>query len=543
MIGSLQQALSDFPLKVKSPKFGKRSVLKIAKFELRKSRRRYGKGSMVMIVLASLFSLSAGYLSVLTGINSDSGIYSINVFINDSSFVLSEHLDVYFDGSRIFVKKTDRSLAAADELIQALREQHRKMIEEEYGTLAHPVLVSVRYVKSLNRSFPEYGVGQNESEKVEKSGTSGTKERKEEINRTKINITDYKPPEDIKTPSLVEKMVLAFLFVIPSYFTVQVFSSSLLEDKLLRRLEVMLSAVRREDILLGKLLPYFAFSLISAIAVSVVLNNPLAFIFALPVILLLFTAQIFVVMISRSYREATFLLLVVSLLITIYAFIPAVFSSAIPLSKISPITLLLSYLRGELIDVQDVAISFAHLGVMAAVLFYLSMKALNPDIVHGRSIMAKLIEISRLSIRNSYQAFLFAFLSISFAFMAELFAVMSVFVLPQSLMIPALILSVAVVEEFIKGLIVVSEPCIRRAIATALGFFAGEKLLIVANILQEYSLAFLGQYLVLPLALHILTAIIFALIVKKSYSAIPYALGLAVSVHAIYNYAVVMLLA
>ncbi len=543
MIGSLQQALSDFPLKVKSPKFGKRSVLKIAKFELRKSRRRYGKGSMVMIVLASLFSLSAGYLSVLTGINSDSGIYSINVFVNDSSFVLSEHPDVYFDGSRIFVKKTDRSLAAADELIQALKEQHRKMIEEEYGTLAHPVLVSVRYIKSLNRFFPEYGVRQNESEKVEKSCTSGAKERKEEINRTKVNITDYKPPEDIKTPSLVEKMVLAFLFVIPSYFTVQVFSSSLLEDKLLRRLEVMLSAVRREDILLGKLLPYFAFSLISAIAVSVVLNSPLAFIFALPVILLLFTAQTFVVMISRSYREATFLLLVVSLLVTIYAFIPAVFSSAIPLSKISPITLLLSYLRGELIDVQDVAISFAHLGAMAAVLFYLSMKALNPDIAHGRSIMAKLIEISRLSIRNSYQAFLFAFLSISFAFMAELFAVMSIFVLPQSLMIPALILSVAVVEEFIKGLIVISEPCIRRAVATALGFFAGEKLLIVANILQEYSLAFLGQYLVLPLALHILTATIFALIVKKSYSAIPYALGLAVSVHAIYNYAVVMLLA
>ncbi len=543
MIGSLQQALSDFPLKVKSPKFEKRSVLKIAKFELRKSRRRYGKGSMVMIVLASLFSLSAGYLSVLTGINSDSGIYSINVFINDSSFVLSEHPDVYFDGNRIFVKKTDRSLAAADELIQALKEQHRKMIEEEYGTLAHPVLVSVKYIKSSNRFFPEYGVGQNEFEKVEKNGTSGVKERKEEINRTKVNITDYKPPDDIKTPSLVEKMVLAFLFVIPSYFTVQVFSSSLLEDKLLRRLEVMLSAVRREDILLGKLLPYFAFSLISAIAVSVVLNSPLAFIFVLPVILLLFTAQIFVVMISRSYREATFLLLVVSLLVTIYAFIPAVFSSAIPLSKISPITLLLSYLRSELIDVQDVAISFAHLGVMAAVLFYLSMKALNPDIAHGRSIMAKLIEISRLSIRNSYQAFLFAFLSISFAFMAELFAVMSIFVLPQSLMIPALILSVAVVEEFIKGLIVVSEPCIRRAVATALGFFAGEKLLIVANILQEYSLAFLGQYLVLPLALHILTAIIFALIVKKSYSAIPYALGLAVSVHAIYNYAVVMLLA
>ncbi|WP_290598089.1 MULTISPECIES: hypothetical protein [unclassified Archaeoglobus] len=517
-------------------------MLRVARFELRKSRRRYGKGSMLLITLASLFALIVSYLSVTTGIDSDSGIYSTNVLINDHSFILSDDPDVYFDGSSIFVKKTDRSLAAADELIQTLKEQHREIIEEKYGKLAHPVLVSVKYI-TVNLSQSGYETTQREAGVEKGKNQTEKKVRKGvEVNKTTINTTNYKPPEDIKTPSLVEKMVLAFLFIIPSYFTVQVFSSSLLEDKLLRRLEVMLSAVGRVDILLGKLLPYLSLSFISALAVSLLLNSPMAFIFALPVIFLLFTAQSFVVMISRSYREATFLLLVVSLLITIYAFIPAVFSTAIPLSKISPITLLLSHLRGESVNLWDALVSFAHLGVMAAILFYLSTKALNPDIAHGRSMIAKLIEISRLSVRNSYQAFLFAFLSVSFALMAEIFAVMTVFILPQALMIPALIVSVAIVEEIIKGVIIVSQPCMRRAIATALGFFTGEKFLIVANVLQEYSLAFLGQHLVFPLALHLLTAILFASIVRKSYSFVPYALSLAVAIHAIYNYVVVMLL-
>ncbi len=540
-------------------------MLRVARFELRKSRRRYGKGSVLLIILTSLFALIISYLSVITGIDSDSGIYSANVPVNDGSFILSDDPDVYFDGSSIFVKKTDKSLAAADELIRTLKEQHRVMVEEKYGELAHPVLVSVKYI-TVNLSQAGYesgyeiigretGAGVEEGKNLSQAGYesgyeiigretgAGVEEGVEigvEVNKT---TTNYKPPEDIEIPSLVEKMVLAFLFIIPSYFTVQVFSSSLLEDKLLRRLEVMLSAVGRVDILLGKLFPYLILSFLSALAVSLLLNSPMAFIFALPVVFLLFTAHSFVVMISRSYREATFLLLVVSLLITIYAFIPAVFSTAIPLSKISPITLLLLHLRGESVNLWDALISFAHLGVMATVFLYLSMKALNPDIAHGRSMIAKLIEVSRLSIRNSYQAFLFAFLSVSFALMAEMFAVMAVFILPQTLMIPALIVSVAIVEEIIKGLIVVSQPCVRRAIATALGFFTGEKFLIVANVLQEYSLAFLGQYLVFPLAIHMLTAILFALIVRRDISFIPHAFSLAVTIHAIYNYAVVMLLA
>jgi len=540
-------------------------VLKVAKFEIRKSRKRYGGGSLLIIILAVAVSVSLGYASVLTGIDSDRGIYTANVKVDLETFTTSSSPDVALFDGKLFVGRSDKSLAAADELLKFLKKEHRKVIEKEFGEIAHPVRVSVVYLDLSKVTLPKKVVEEKEKppetgEEVpesvgnKSSSSSGLETTTAVTATTAVKTTTtveettpatpesnatYVPPEDIKTPSLVDRMVLAFLFVIPSYFTVQVFSSSLTEDKLLRRLEVLLSATSRSDLIFGKLLPCFILSLLSAITVSIYLGSFLAFLFVIPVVLLLFSTHTFVVMISRSYREATFLLLVVSLLITIYAFIPAVFSTAIPLSKISPITLLLAYIQGDELAVADMALSFAHYLTMAFMLFYFGMKALNPDISYGKEIFQKLVEISKLSVTSDLVAFIFAFLSISFAFMAELFAIIAVFVLPQQLMIPALLICVAVVEEFIKGIIIFSSPTLSRGVFTAVGFFLGEKILILFNVLQEYSIAFLGQFLVLPLILHIATALTIAIMAKKGYGK---ALGLAIVLHAVYDYAVVMLL-
>ncbi|WP_202320016.1 ABC transporter permease [Archaeoglobus neptunius] len=528
------------------------AVLKIARFEVKKSGKRYGRGSATLILIAIILSASMSYLSVLTGVDSDRGIYTVNVAVEKGSFSYSAKPDVLLKGNAVFVTSSDRSLAAADELIGYLKDKYRKEIEERYGELAHPVRVNVIYLHPAKVSGKIEETSQTASKPANTPPPTTTAAAPTTVTETTLtvptlptpttgkNLRNYVPPQDIRTPSLVDRMVMAFLFVIPSYFAVQVFSSSLLEDKMLRRLEVLLSVTSRVDLLAGKILPYLLISIISAIAVSVYFKSYAAFIFALPVVFLLFSAQAFAVMISRTYREATFLLLVVSLLITIYAFIPAVFSSAIPLSKISPITLLIAYIHNGSVNLIDAAISFAHFGVMAVMLLYFTMKAFSPDIAQGKQIFQKLVEISKLSVTSDARAFTFAFLSISFAFMAELFAILTVFILPRQLMVPALLLCVAFVEEFIKGLIVFSSLHYRRAIATALGFFAGEKILVVLNVLRDYSIAFLGQYLVLPLILHVITVLVIVLTARRGYFR---ALGLAAAIHFVYDYAVVVLLA
>ncbi len=524
-------------------------MLRLAWLEIRKVRKRYGRLSLATLAITVIFSACLGYLAIVTGVTSDVSFYTSNVEVNSSTFVVSQNPDILVLDNTVFVHYSDKSLAAADEFRTVVMAECRKEIEEKYGDLAYPLLVSVKYVKAgggkLEITKNETGMRVNRSvtTKVENATAPFTTTTPSTgANASKIvNRTEYIPPEDLKTPSLIDRMATAFIFVIPAYFTVQVFSSSLLEDKTLRRLEVLLSAVGRKDILVGKILPYLTVSLIFAVVVSVISGSLAAFVFVLPVILLLFAAHSFVVVVSRSYREATFLLLVASLLITIYAFIPAIFSTAIPLSKISPITLLLAHLNGDVIDPTDVLLSFGHFGVMAGLLLYMSAKGLNPDVIHGKSITGKIVIISRLSIKSDASAFAFAFLSISFAFMAELFALLALFVLPQYLLIPALLLSVALVEELIKGSIILSKPDEKRALATALGFFAGEKFLIVFNVLQQYSIAFLGHYLVLPLVLHIVTAIIFILVLRK-WGILP-ALMTSIAVHAAYDYGVVMLFA
>jgi len=48
-------------------------VLKVAKFEIRKSGKRYGGVSLLLIVFAVAISVSMSYASILTGIDSDEG--------------------------------------------------------------------------------------------------------------------------------------------------------------------------------------------------------------------------------------------------------------------------------------------------------------------------------------------------------------------------------------------------------------------------------------------------------------------------------------
>ncbi len=539
-------------------------MLRLAWLEIRKVSKRYGRLSLVALAVTVAISACIGYFAMVSGVTSDLALYTSNVEINSSTFTVSQNPDILVADSTVFVHWSDSSLAAADEFRAVVMQEYREYIEKEYGDLAYPLMVSVKYIKaggswvnlenatksegitSKGKAGGVGGAGGNASrtesrESMTANITATTTTIPVHTTPATVNKTGYIPPEYLKTPSLIDRMATAFIFVIPAYFTVQVFSSSLLEDKMLRRLEVLLSAVGRRKVLAGKILPYFVLSTLFAVAVAVISGSPLAFIFAMPVILFLFAAHSFVVVLSRSYREATFLLLVASLLITIYAFIPAIFSTAIPLSKISPVTLLLSYMGGESIDTADYLLSFGHYTVMIGLLLYMSAKGLNPDVIHSNSITGKITAMSKLCVRNELSAFVFAFLSISFAFMAELFALLALFILPQFLLIPALLVSVAVVEELIKGSIILSKPDERRAIATALGFFAGEKFLIVFNVLQQYSIAFLGKYLLLPLALHVLTAAIFVLALRR-WGVMP-AFLTSIAVHGAYDYAVVMLLA
>jgi hypothetical protein len=76
------------------------------------------------------------------------------------------------------------------------------------------------------------------------------------------------------------------------------------------------------------------------------------------------------------------------------------------------------------------------------------------------------------------------------------------------------------VEELFKTSIVYSAyknsgKILLPSFLTALGFFAGEKILAVIEIGRNYMNFLLAGYLLLPLALHVLSLLVFALVVER----------------------------
>jgi len=123
--------------------------------------------------------------------------------------------------------------------------------------------------------------------------------------------------------------------------------------------------------------------------------------------------------------------------------------------------------------------------------------------------------------------------------MLEFFLVLIFFSINRSFIF--LLIPVAVAEEFFKGLFISSaykngSNLISPAIFSALGFFVGEKLIVLVNLVEEYDLIF-SQLLLFPLLLHVIAALVFAIVLKKGFFK---ALACSSSVHLLYNVVVVL---
>lgn len=549
----------------------------VSRLELRKSRKKYSKSLVIVIILLIAVAGFSAYISALEGIKSDSGLYVVAgpYSINERHFVsyyapINKAIELVREGKAdvalgqfIIARSSDNSLAAADELRAAIQRLFEEELYKKYGSKAFPVFISVEYVKRE----VGYQIGVKEvkekgkvSEEKKKMGREVKKpvrtpaaqpekppEVGERIGRVIGVQEEYVTPRNFSPPNLLGKLVYAFLFILPSYFAIQVFSSSLIEDKTAKKLDVLLSTpILPISILLGKFLPYFIISVLSVFAVSVLLGKSLiAIVYVLPIILFFAALQAFFAVNARSYKEMTFFVISTSLIVTAYVFIPAIFAGTIPVSKVSPITLMLASFEGEEVSIRDYLFATFQFYAMAVVLYLMAAKSLTPEIAHSsKSIPEKIVmTLSRL-ITREWCAFFAAMAAIPFVFMVEFMLLSVLFVLPPDYSIPAFIGVVAVVEESFKASILLAAGWRKlspyaSAIACGLGFFAGEKLIVLLNVATQYNTLLLAQFFLFPLALHISTVLLFTLFRSKP----VFALSIASITHFIYNLTVVMLLA
>jgi ABC-type Na+ efflux pump permease subunit len=381
-------------------------------------------------------------------------------------------------------------------------------------------------------------------------------------------------PSNISPPFPFQSLVLAFVFIIPLNFLIQAYGSTILSERLNRRGELMLvSPVTRLDIVGGKTLPYFAGAMAveGAIAVGLVylrqgtLGGLVSVAAITPLVLLFLAATFLGAMFARSFKELTFVTVTITVSLTSYAFIPAIFTEINPIALISPLTLVVRDLQGEAIALPEFVFSTTPPLLSALVLFGLGLGLYREeDMFAQRSVPLKLLDALAGRVHRRWHVAALTAALLPFVFVLELLAIATLFALGE-LSIPLVLVVVAVVEELAKSLHVYAayahsrfDRGLRTALAlgvlSGVGFFLGEKLTLIAQLvgLPELQVGQAGlqigvlsgvALLVAPLALHVVTAAVSAVGASRGRRPYAVALGIAIALHLAYNFTVVMTLA
>jgi ABC-type Na+ efflux pump permease subunit len=377
-------------------------------------------------------------------------------------------------------------------------------------------------------------------------------------------------PADISPPFPFGALVLAFVFFIPMNFVIQPYGSTILNERINRRGELLLVApVSPAAIVAGKTLPYLATLVgITAIVALAIGGGPVSVAAVAPIATLYLAATFVGGMFARSFKELTFVTVSISVFLTSYAFVPAIFTNVTPIALISPLTLVVHDLQGTGVTAAEYVFSTGPFYVGSAVCFLLGVGVYREeDMFTQRPVPLKFLDALNSRITRKRSVAVLSALSIPFVFIAELLAIAVLFVLPVEVSVPLLLVAVAAVEEVAKSVHVYAgfrgpfagqrgwQTALALGALSGLGFFLGEKLTAIVQFvgLPDLTLgraAFssagiaptpaLGLLLLLaPLALHATTTGIAALGAMRDRTTYLAALVPAIAVHAAYNLAVV----
>ena len=388
-------------------------------------------------------------------------------------------------------------------------------------------------------------------------------------------------PSDIQPPFPFESLVLAFLFIVPMNFVIQAYGSTMLSERLNRRGELLLvSPVSRFDIIAGKTLPYFlgAMGVVTAITLGLRFSGltagggPIAILAVLPIALLFLSATFCGAMFARSFKELTFVTVTVTVSLTSYAFVPAIFTDVTPIALISPLTVVVRDLQAQAVTLGDFVFATAPPTLTAVVLFGLGAGLYREeDMFTQRAIPLKVLDALSGRIKSKWSALKLSAILLPFVFVAELAAVALLFALGD-ISIPLILVAVVVIEEIAKSIHLYAgftsgryDRSLRTGLVvgalSGVGFFLAEKATVLAQFvnpgLREIPTSQAGLELVpagvplpivllvlllLPLVLHVVTAAISSLGARRSRGSYLLALAAAMAIHFAYNYTVVIAL-
>ena len=531
-------------------------ILIIAWRELTRLRKRFGSNLSPLAVILLLVAVGLSAYAFRSTISLGSGLYQIGVTgdvppIRDNRFVviqvdgdqgrtmLNQHIiDVLIDGTQVFSRDDTKSQYAVHALKQYMEQQELARIGNTYPeSEAFPLRVGINYLPGSQAP------GQN--------GAGGT-----------VPVTR---PEETIIPSLTSpplpfaQVLLAMIYILPITFISIFFTSSFMDEKINRRLTVLLSApVAPLQIILGKMLPYaiFALSAIVLIAVLTGGNVLLTTAIFMPTILFLFAIYLMVPLFYRTFKDTTFIAMFVTTLTTAYLVAPAMFTDVSDISYISPLTLAIKMYRNEAFGWREYLFPSLPMAAIFGFAMFAGTRLLNEEFLIGYKPMTRKIAdavyLVMAHIKPYLSVPLWSLLVIPIVYMAQIVFLAFASNLPIGMILVATLTASALMEEIAKsiGIVVLAEHGVVRSsreilvlsFLSAFGFLVGEKLLVYLsiNMVSQASISSVlfgqGLFLLVPLIAHFIFTTIVALLRTKA--KLPYmaALLVATLVHFLYNW-------
>ena len=335
----------------------------------------------------------------------------------------------------------------------------------------------------------------------------------------------FKTPSQLSPPLPFDSIILIFVFIFPLYFTSQFFMMSIMNERIERKGEVLLSTpVSAGSIITGKALPYLLGMLAISAALTVYLRaSPLIILPLVPVIFFFLANALIIGMVSRSFKELSFVSIFFSTVATSYLFFPSIFANVHVISLISPLTLIILTLQGTAYTAGDYLFSTSLFWITSAVLFYVGVVNFREErLFSEKRLVPRLREFIAESMSKKHpflSVFLLNGFAIPFVFMVQLMCLVLFFNLPMPYSLILLMVFAALIEELVKSIGITTlffqdsaflswKNLVLACAATAVGFLAGEKLLLLITLSQITesvfgSILFLSLgVLWLPLLLH-----------------------------------------
>ncbi|MEF8812267.1 MAG: PrsW family intramembrane metalloprotease [Halovenus sp.] len=612
-----------------------RKLLRIARWEMTKNAGGVDRRTLAVVVVAIALLGLAAPLVAGGGVGVDDGLYRVaveeenpyhDVVAGDDTFrVVSGDrealergdVELLIEGGRVERGTSAKARAAHDEFRDSVeRYNNRQLGQEANRTAAFPVSVVLEFrqqtglgeqLTGAGNGDPDDTGGETDTSDDDAGGANSDGDGGDPGDGESADDGTSDPglgglsspfgddrvtgsPADIDPPFPFQSLVLAFVFVIPLNFIIQAYGSTMLSERINRRGELLLvSPVTRTDIIGGKTLPYFlgAMLLEGAIAVGLVfvtrgeLGGLTSILAVAPLVALFLGATFLGAMFARSFKELTFVTVTITVSLTAYAFVPAIFTDVNAIALISPLTLVVRNLQAEPIAIGEFVFSTVPPTLTAVVLFGLGAGLYREeDMFDQRSIRGKVLDALAGPISRPFHVGVVTAVLIPFVFVVQLLAIALLFPLggftgsfPVEISVLFVLVVVAVVEELAKSLHVYAAYEHRRfptatktalllGVTSGIGFFLAEKIALLAQLvgLEELrigeaglqggvitdptsSLLVLGLFLLAPLALHVVTAAISA--VGASRGKRPYLVAVtgAMAVHFLYNFTVVVAVA